>query len=129
MEQARRCPSCPAQQGMVAAARTAGRAAGHQPCRQRRGKAAARSGADGAAGLAMSPAISLGDKPGAQSREGAKGDATISPRKMLIYVFLQLRHLLFCHDRPSQQLAPLLLQILLERQGNTEKTGSSVRWE
>ena len=77
----------------------------------------------------MSMAISLGDKLGAQSRERVKGDPTISPCKMLIYVLLQLGHLLFCHDRPSQQLALLLLQILLEGQGSVEKTRSSVRWE
>lgn len=57
-----------------------------------------------------------------------KWDAAISPSKMLINVFLQLRHLLLCHHRPSQQLAPLPFQILLEEQGNVEKTGNSVRW-
>ena len=119
----------PAEQGMVADAGTAGRAAGHRPCRQRCGKAAARSGADSVAGMAMSLAISLGEELGAQSREHVKGDPTVSPGKMLIYVFLQLRHLLFCHDRPSQQLASLLLQILLEGQRIMEKTESSVRWE
>lgn len=37
----------------------------------------------------------------------------ISPCKMLIYIFLQLQHLLFCHNCLSQQLASLPLQILL----------------
>lgn len=88
-----------------------------------------RSGADSVAGMVMSPAISLGDKLGAQSREHVEWHPTISPCKMLIYVFLQLRHLLFCHNCPSQQLASLMLQILLEGQRNMEKTVRSVRWE
>lgn len=49
-----------------------------------------RSGTDSVAGMVMSLAISLGDKLGAQSREHAEGHPTISPCKMLIYVFLQL---------------------------------------
>lgn len=70
--------------------------------RQCCGKVAARSGPGRVLGTAVSLAISREGKLGAGSREHVKGDPAASPCKMLLHVLLQLRHLLFCHDGPSQ---------------------------